>query len=340
MDRIRNHLMEGIARFSHAQIPDYKTFKTEIIKTSEPILIDLSKNALKNPTPKWIDIPWSGVIKKGTYFYLYSKPLHNYYHTILDSLGCLFHYFHLKFDHPNLKLLVNVNHANLNKWPPYVKELLELLNIPFEYTEQNAVYETLYFGATLNQDDNGIRIQPKPGQFMILMQLINSALDLNLDVPRFDNIYISRRVEHNVKYSKDLIGEDNTKKRGNVDEDKVVQILEDLGFHEVFGENYTLAEKITMFHHMKKYVTQSGAGITNTFYRKSGVIGGISSPGLTFPNINGNGKRHMIYNQHYDNKVSIFNDTSFVDPNTNSKQYNNPFKINSIDNFAKWAKEL
>ena len=42
--------------------------------------------------------------------------------------------------------------------------------------------------------------------------------------------------------------------------------------------------------------------------------------------------------QHYDNKVSIFNDTSFVDPN--SKKYNNPFKINSIDNFAKWAKEL
>ena len=35
-------------------------------------------------------------------------------------------------------------------------------------------------------------------------------------------------------------------------------ILEDLNFHEVFNENYTLAEKITMFHHMKKYVTQSG----------------------------------------------------------------------------------
>ena len=46
MDRIRHHLKEGIARFSHAQIPDYKTFNTEIIKTSEPILLDLGKNAL------------------------------------------------------------------------------------------------------------------------------------------------------------------------------------------------------------------------------------------------------------------------------------------------------
>ena len=55
---------------------------------------------------------------------------------------------------------------------------------------------------------------------------------------------------------------------------------------------------------MKKYVTQSGAGITNTFYRKSGVIGGIGSPGLEFPDKSKHG-RHQIYNSHYKNKVSI-----------------------------------
>ena len=37
------------------------------------------------------------------------------------------------------------------------------------------------------------------------MQLINNALDLNLDVPQHDNIYISRRTQHNPKYSKDLL---------------------------------------------------------------------------------------------------------------------------------------
>ena len=100
----------------------------------------------------------------------------------------------------------------------------------------------------------------------------------------------------------------------------------------MFGENYTLAEKITMFSRMKKYVTQSGAGITNTFYRKKGVIGGISSPGLLFPDKSKHG-RHMIYSKYYDNVVNIFKDTSFVDPQ--SKKYNNPFKINSIDNFQK-----
>ena len=38
MDRIRQYLKEGVAKFSHAQIPDYKTFNVEIIKTSEPII--------------------------------------------------------------------------------------------------------------------------------------------------------------------------------------------------------------------------------------------------------------------------------------------------------------
>ena len=34
MDRIRQYLKEGIAKFSHDQIFDYKTFVCEIIKTS------------------------------------------------------------------------------------------------------------------------------------------------------------------------------------------------------------------------------------------------------------------------------------------------------------------
>ena len=88
---------------------------------------------------------------------------------------------------------------------------------------------------------------------------------------------------------------------------------------------------------MKKYVTNSGAGITNTFYRKKGIIGGIGSPGLEFPDKSKHG-RHMIYSDYFNNQVSIFKDTSFVD--LNSIDYNNPWKINSIDNFAKWAKEL
>ena len=337
MDNIRQYLKNGIAHFNHAQIPDYKRFGVEIIKKDKPVLVDLGKNAYLVKPPEYKDVPWSGAIKKGKYFYWYSKPLHNYYHTILDSLGCLFYYFELKYDYPELKLLVNKNHANLNKWPPYVRELLEILNIEYEYTDENAVYENIYFGDTQNQSDTGQRISPKRGQFLMIDGLVRAAKALKLDVPQHDNIYISRRTKHNPNYSKDLIGEDNTQKRGCVNEDEIVDILSKHGFVEVFGENYTLAEKITMFSRMIKYVTFSGAGITNTLYRKKGFIGGISSPGLLFPDIQRHG-RHIIYSKYYDNVVNIFQDTSFVDPQ--SKKYNNPWKINSIDNFRRWAKEL
>ena len=64
MDRIRKYLKDGVARFSHAQIPDYKTFGVEIIKTSKPIMVELGKNADKVKEPVWQDVAWSGLIKK------------------------------------------------------------------------------------------------------------------------------------------------------------------------------------------------------------------------------------------------------------------------------------
>ena len=337
MDNIRNHLKKGIAHFDHAQIIDFKRYGVEIIKKDQPVLVDLGKNATRVIPPKDVDVAWNGVVQRGKYFYWYSKPLHNYYHTILDSLGCLFYYFELKFDNPDLKLLLNKNHPKLNNWPPFVREVLDLLNIEYEFTDEHTVYENIYFGDTLNQSPTGARISPKPGQFLMIDGLVRAAKQLKLDVPQHDNIYISRRTKHNPNYSKDLIGEDNTQKRGCVNEDEIVDILSKHGFVEVFGENYTLAEKITMFSRMIKYVTFSGAGITNTLYRKKGFIGGISSPGLLFPDIQRHG-RHIIYSKYYDNVVNIFQDTSFVDPQ--SKKYNNPWKINSIDNFRRWAKEL
>ena len=334
MENIGEHLKNGIAKFSHAQIIDLKRFGDEIIKTDRPIRVNLGKNVHKAKEIKYEDVSWSGAIRKGNFFYWYSRPLQNYYHALYDSLGCLFYYIQVKLTHPNLKLVLNKNHNKIEKWPPFVKEILELLEIPYEYTDEHAVYENVYFGNTLNQDEKGMRVTPEPGYFLVLESLINCALMKELDVPRYDNIYISRRTKHNPNYSRELIGEDNTQKRGCVNEDEIVDILTKQGFVEVFGENYTLAEKITMFSRMTKYVTFSGAGITNTFFRKRGFIGGISSPGLPFPTK----ERHVIYSPYFDNTISIFNDVSFVDDS--SKHYNNPWRINSLDNFNNWARTL
>ena len=52
-------------------------------------------------------------------------------------------------------------------------------------------------------------------------------------------IYLSRRAHANpLANRKTVIGEDNTVKRGLTNEDEVVEILKELGYVEVFGENY------------------------------------------------------------------------------------------------------
>ena len=340
MENIRQHFINGVAKFYNAQIPDHKRYGVEIIKTDRPINVNLGKNAHKEREIDYEDVPWNGVVKKGNYFYWYSKPLHNYYHSIYDSLGCLFYYFDIKLSHPDLKLILNKNHRKINKWPPFVKEILDILEIPFEYTDENTVYETVYYGNTLNQNERGHRIRVDERYYLVLDNLIVNALNKNLDVPTYDNIYISRRTQNNPNYNKDLIGEDNTQKRGCVNEDEIVDIVRQNGFKEVFGENYTLAEKITMFSKMKKYITFSGAGVTNTFFRKSGVIGGIGSPGLPFPEYPRHG-RHMIYDTNYfDNDVRVFNSSSFVNEDTSLNDYNSPWKINNMDNLKDWIERL
>ena len=71
MDNIRQYLKKGIAHFKFAQIPDYKRFGVEIIKKDKPVLVDLGKNAYLVKPPEYKDVPWSGAIKKGKYFYWY-----------------------------------------------------------------------------------------------------------------------------------------------------------------------------------------------------------------------------------------------------------------------------
>lgn len=329
---------DGIAEFDNAQIPDF-TRSVEFIVTDNPISLQLNtKTALKPnykaPTyPKEARVPVDGTVMKGEYFYFYSKPLHNYWHTLSNALSCIPAYFKLKKTYPKLKLLINRCHKKImpNPYPPFVKEMLDLLKIPFEFTNQHSLYEKLFFGGDYKCYKHGAWSD----YFSILDTLIENSLKQNLDVPRYEKIYISRRTKYNSNYSKALLGEDNTQKRRCVNEDEIVEILSKYGFQEVFGENYTLAEKITIFHHVKKYVTFMGAGITNILFSKNGLVGAISSPNFSYPNA----KRDHILNRPYFNKqVFEFDDTSTIDSNV--VKYNNLWKINNLDNFDAWAGQL
>lgn len=342
---IRQFMHNGIAGFNHVQITSLASSKHEMFITEDRIIpIHLGKNADKIVFENKVDLPVTGH-RKGEYFYLYTIPLYNYYHMLLDSVGCLTRYFELKESRPNLKLLVNespLRKGGVKKHPPFVAELLDLLDIEWEYTDQTVTYETVYFGDTQGQDKNGKRITPRDIQYQLLHRIIDRAKSRAI-APKHANVYLSRRAHANpLNNRKDILGEDNTVKRGLTNEDEVVDILSSLGYAEVFGENYTLAEKIVLFNGMQKYISTAGAGVANILWSmpKSIQVGGISTPGFPFPREDH--PRHICCNKKWVHAtINMYpHEVLFIDPAAGALNYNNPWYIKNLDLFRDWASRI
>ena len=204
------------------------------------------------------------------------------------------------------------------------------------------MYDTVYFGDTLNQDHKGTRQTPADRQYELIAQLIEISKQ-RATAPQYDAVYLSRRAHANpMNNRKDVIGEDNTVKRGLTNEDDVVEVLQNLGYTEVFGENYSLAEKIVLFNGMKKYISTAGAGVTNILWTMPNAVsvGGIHTPGFPFPGPNHG--RHICCNKKYI-QATINNypgAVRFHDPDAGARNYNNPWYINNMDAFTKWAETI
>ena len=345
---IRKYMKDGIAKFCNAQIYDQAyTGVCELLRQDKdyfPLELGKSADRLldKVEIPKE-QTPWQQQHNMpGVYFYLWSKPLTNYYHCILDALGCLHYYFQIREKYPGVVLLVNrTPRMGLQDYPPFVKEMFELLNIKWDYTDPNVTYEYVYFGDTLNQNLDGKRIRPDPAQWQLIDRLVQNAKS-RVQMPVYNKIYLSRRAHANpLNNRKKIIGEDNTVKRGLVNEDLVVDILTNQGYTEIFGENYTLAEKIVMFSQMDKYISAAGAGVTNMLWvRDHGVsVGGIHTPGFPFPGPLH--KRHICTHKPYSRaSISIYKGkTIFEDPQP-TKGYNHPWRIDNLTEFSAWAKTI
>jgi hypothetical protein len=243
---------------------------------------------------------------------------------------------------PNLKLIINCSprpKGGVTKHPPFVEELLQLLNIEYEFTDEHCKYENVYFGDTTGQDSKGRRVRPNNTQYRLLQTCIDLA-KTKAQAPQYDKIYLSRRAHANpLSNRKDVIGEDNTVKRGLTNEDEVVDILTKLGYTEVFGENYTLAEKIVLFNGMKKYISTAGAGVANILWTmpNSVSVGGIHTPGFPFPS--DTHEKHICCNKQFVNAtINLYpGKVKFVDPIAGAKNYNSPWYINNLKAFSEWA---
>jgi hypothetical protein len=345
---IRQRMQNGVAHFYNAQILSLARTKFEVfIENNEFITVHLGKSWRKAQALEEFDNLHTPVYtsKSGNYFYLYTIPLVNYYHMLLDSVGCLTRYLELKQNIPDLKLLVNQSpktKGGVFNHPPFVSELLELLDIEYEFTDEHCAYENLYFGDTQGNDSNGRRIRPANTQYKLLQRCIQRAQS-RVTTPKFEKIYLSRRAHANpLNNRKDVIGEDNTVKRGLTNEDEVVEILAGLGYTEVFGENYSLAEKIVLFNGMKKYISTAGAGVANILWTmpNSVSVGGIHTPGFPFPS--NNHERHICCNKQFVNAtINVYpGKVLFVDPEAGAKNYNNPWYINNLVAFRNWAETI
>lgn len=345
---IRSYMQQGIATFHRVQIYDHiDTGICELARVgTEYIPLELGKSAhkvLDKVTIPKNNEPWKQrEVACGHYFYLWSKPLTNYYHCILDGLGCIQRYINLQEKYPELTLLINrTPRMDLENYPPFVSEMLDLLGIKWQYTDPQVDYEILFVGDTLNQDARGKRVRPDPQQWSLIDHLVERA-KTTVSMPVYDKIYLSRRAHANpLNNRKAVIGEDNTVKRGLVNEDLVVDILTDQGYTEVFGENYTLAEKIVLFSQMQKYISAAGAGVTNMLYVRDHPVsvGGIHTPGFPFPGPLHS--RHICTHHPYSKaSINVYKGTvSFEDPQP-TKGYNHPWRIDNLEEFSTWSKTI
>ena len=347
---VASRLHNGVAEFTSVQILDLARTGVEIfVENSEYWYIHSGKNSQKIIAAHPKNLAWAQpttVSKGGLYYYWYTIPLVNYYHTLLDGVGALVHYIRLREQNPDVVLLLNrtprakggvVNH------PPFVTELLDLLDIKYEFTDPHAVYERVVYGAPLGLRA-GKRCRPPREQYDLLRELIRIAKMRAPAAPSLSSgkVYISRRAHANPLVDrKRVLGEDNTVKRGLTNEDAVVEILTELGYDEIFGENLTLAEKIVTFNSMQKYISTAGAGVANILWTMPNrvSVGGIHTPGFPFPS--NDHATHICTGPELNSTIDCYKGkVVFEDPEAGARNYNSPWRINNLTAFREWAQQI
>ena len=238
-------------------------------------------------------------INSDVYFFIYNTE--NYYHFIYDTLPYLYCFLKMRRNNPNLKLLMNYN-KNKNKLLQFVKESLELLNInesDIIIHKENNIYKNIYLSSSLTH--NGLsNLPPRNEIFKIYEKMIESAKSKECKINLNDKIYISRRTWLNGK--NDNIGTNYTMRRKLMNEDELVDILEQNDFIEIFGENYTMTQKIQIFNNAMYVVGAIGGTISNCIFCNSSCkVICLVSPDF----LNINYRMKFLFNEN----VKLFKDT-------------------------------
>lgn len=220
--------------------------------------------------------------------YIYDSPVfffvynvENYYHFIYDTLPYLISYFELKKTIPNLKLLLNYPNGKDTLYL-FVKEFLEILNVYDDIViiNENTIYKNVYISTSYTHD-NKSNLPPRNEIYDFYQDIVKKVNNTNIEYPK--RIYISRRtwVHNNLSN----IGTNYTTRRKLTNENELVSYLNNNNIKEVFTENLSTIEKISMFNNAELIIGAIGGGIANVlFSKKSCKLITLVSP--TFLDVN------------------------------------------------------
>ena len=224
------------------------------------------------------------------FFFAYNFD--NYYHFLYDTIPYLVHYFELKKQIPNLKLLCNWPNPTRTEFYRFNKETFDLFGLSesIHIVKPDEVYSRLFVAKSLTRGNK----PPDPRIYSLYKNL----------APK--KIYISRRTHLHGDFTN--IGTDYTQRRRMVNEDQLVDYLTSKGFTEVFCENMSMHEKIELFSQATHVVGCIGGGLANLlFSRPDTKVWCIVSP--YFMDINNRFKYSM---DHTD--ITYLYDTRLVHP--------------------------
>ncbi len=199
-------------------------------------------------------------IKNPVFFLIYNFD--NYYHFLYDTLPYLYTYLYLKKEINNLKILINYPNKNKKELYKFNIEFLEkIIDInDIIIHNDDHIYSNIYISTSLTH--GGFSNNPPRKEIFEIYNNIKNKIKNNYDTPK--KIYISRRTWINNNNSN--IGTNYTTRRKMINEDKLVEKLNNLGFIEIFTENLSTEEKIVLFMKAEIIIGSIGGGMANLLF--------------------------------------------------------------------------
>ena len=289
------------------------------------MFMSLGRGTIYESNMEWecTNLGTTKIEKTPVFYFVYNCA--NYFHWIYDTVPYLYSYFKEKKKNNKLKLLVNVPDGKDDLYP-FIYETLSLLGIEKKdliFLDRNTQYQNLIIGSSLTH--NRMSLNPP---HKAVFSIINS---ISVKEQIGKRIYVSRRTWTQPKSNN--IGTDYTTQRMCVNEDDVVELLKGYDFEEVFCENLTMEEKISMFRSAEYVVGPIGGGMSNVLFckPKTKVIS-LNSP--EFFKINKRLEYALIHTD-----IKMFNDTEFVDKKDGIIVGDNPLSISGGIN-SHWKVDL